>query len=136
MINKAHAFCRSRSRRPDSGGVKEKAPRRITSVNIFQGSFYDLSKAEWVGECKVHSYQIWGGASIVVPRGVKVQVNGFALFGSFRSYEEDDIVPLPDAPTITVSGFNLFGATKIRRNLLLSPIRHVSGASVDAAARR
>ena len=103
---------------------------------MFQESFYDLSKAEWVGDCKVHSYQLWAGANIVVPRGVRVQVNGFALFGHFRNYDEADIVPLPDAPTITVSGFNLFAGTKITRNLLLPPIRHVSGASVDAAARR
>ena len=95
-----------------------------------------MSTATWRGDCKVHSYQIFGGATFIVPRGVRVRVKGFALFGTFRSEGIDDVVPLPDAPTITISGFNLFASTKAKRNQIFPPIRHVSGASVDSQRYR
>ena len=64
MVGKWHQFSRSFTRA--CGGKRHVAPSRITSINIFQGSFYDLSRAEWRGDIHVQSWNLWGGARYVV----------------------------------------------------------------------
>jgi Cell wall-active antibiotics response 4TMS YvqF len=64
----------------------------------------------------------FGGASIIVPQGVAIELSGFALFGG-RNDKRAELPPLLDSPVICVRAFSLFGGINVedrvpRRDLL------------------
>jgi hypothetical protein len=56
-----------------------------------------------------------GGVEIIVPPGVRVESNGFALMGGFEQVAQETAGP--EAPLIKVNGFACMGAVEIKVRL-------------------
>ncbi len=90
-----------------------KPAKSMNVISVFGGSDLDFRNAAIPPEgCTVRAYCVFGGTNIIVPPGVNVNVNGFALFGGFDSKGlEGDY---PDALTIDVTGFAVFGGVDVK----------------------
>lgn len=88
--------------------------RRILGLAIMGGIDLDFREAQLPpGETRVTVMACMGGVDVVVPPGVRVETDGFALLGGF----DDDVDPLepvgPDAPVIRISGFAIMGGVDV-----------------------
>jgi hypothetical protein len=90
-----------------------RAPRKLSSLCLFGGINIDLRKASIPeGGLAISCACAFGGIDIVVPPGVRLEVRGFGVFGSFdrpHNYVDD-----PRAPTVVVEGLALFGGVSIK----------------------
>jgi DUF1707 SHOCT-like domain len=64
----------------------------------------------------------FGGASIIVPQGVSIQLSGSGVFGGSND-NRAELPPFPGSPLIRIRAFSLFGGVKLddrppRRDLL------------------
>jgi hypothetical protein len=97
--------------------------RRLWVVAVLGGAKLDLSTAQpESGESVITVIAILGGADIIAPRGVPVQMSGVALLGG-KSDKRAGGPPLPGAPLVRVRAFTFLGGISIkepttRRNLL------------------
>jgi hypothetical protein len=83
------------------------------AVSIFGGMRLDLSEARLnPGVTSIEVVAIFGGADIIVPAGVNVEVSGIGLFGGFDNATHSE--SHPSAPTIRVTGVALFGGVSVR----------------------
>ncbi|MFI0445201.1 DUF1707 domain-containing protein [Actinomadura sp. 6N118] len=64
-------------------------------------------------EVTVNITCIFGGVDVTVPPGVRVINSNSAVFGGVSLPEDDDLGP--DAPTIRLTGFTLFGGVDVHR---------------------
>jgi hypothetical protein len=90
-----------------------RAPRRLSSLCVFGGSNIDLRKAIVPEEgVTISCICAFGGADIIVPRGMRVQTKGIGIFGGFdgANNETDD----PYAPTIVIEGIAVFGGVSVK----------------------
>jgi hypothetical protein len=90
-----------------------RAPRTLSSLCVFGGSNIDLRKAIVPPEgVTISCLCAFGGADIIVPPGMRVTTRGFGIFGGFDriNNEVDD----PEAPTIVVEGFAIFGGVSVK----------------------
>jgi hypothetical protein len=62
---------------------------------------------------EIEAVAFMGSVKIVIPKGMRVQVEGDATFGSFGLKEGADGWAPADAPTIVVSGSAYFGSVDI-----------------------
>lgn len=93
-------------------------PKNITSVALFGGASMDFRFAEFVHPVTtIVATKIFGGGKIIVPRGVKVEVSGLGIFGSFGGHFRDESSTLSrmdnDYPTLKVTGLALFGGVSV-----------------------
>lgn len=89
-----------------------KAPRKLDALCIFGGVNIDLRKAAIPADGMViDTVAVFGGVEILVPPGVRVQVEGVAVFGGYNrpraSLDES-------GPLIRVRGVALFGGVDIK----------------------
>lgn len=118
--------------RPSTGGAVAGRPRRRTAilsgfelkgrwrvdpestvVCVFGGAKLDLRHAELgAHQVLIKIVSVFGGASVVVPRGVHVDVDGVNVLGGY-SAEQPDTVPPPGAPTIVIRTVNVLGGTSV-----------------------
>ncbi len=56
---------------------------------------------------------VMGGAEIIVPPGVHVDMGGVAIMGGFDHTADEGVMPNPDAPTIRVNGFAMMGGVNV-----------------------
>ncbi|MFP4384444.1 MAG: LiaF domain-containing protein [Spirochaetia bacterium] len=90
-----------------------KPAKTINIVNVFGGCDLDFREAVIPAEgCTVRVNCAFGGADIIVPPGVNVSVNGFAIFGGFDSKGVEG--DYPNAPHINVTGFAVFGGVDVK----------------------
>jgi hypothetical protein len=68
------------------------------------------------GETEVFVLALMGGADIIVPPGLAVDVSGFAIMGGF-SHVTPPTRPHPDAPLLKITGFALMGGVDIDERL-------------------
>jgi DUF1707 SHOCT-like domain/Cell wall-active antibiotics response LiaF, C-terminal len=90
-----------------------RAPRRLSTMSIFGGTNIDLRKAIVPQEgVTISCLCAFGGTDIVVPPGMRVTTRGIGIFGGFdrANNEVDD----PDAPSVIVEGFAVFGGVSVR----------------------
>jgi len=98
-------------------------PEHLRVVALFTVRTLDLGAAQpEVPESIITVATAFGGASIIVPQGVPIQLSGLALFGG-RNDKRAELPPLPGSPVIRVRAFSLFGGVRVedrppRRNLL------------------
>ncbi len=113
------------------GGAERKGkwtpPRHMNVLAVMGGAGLDFREARF-GEpvTEVTLVVFMGGVEIIVPPGVRVESNGFALMGGFEQVSEDTAGP--DAPLIKVNGFVCMGGAEIKVRL--------PGESAQEARRR
>lgn len=101
------------------GGEERKGrwvvPGELTAFAMFGGVELDLSSAVLErNEVTITATAIFGGVEIVVPHGVEVRLEGFAVFGG-RSAPSDTVVPPAGGPVVRVVGVAIFGGIDIKR---------------------
>jgi hypothetical protein len=101
------------------GGFERKGawfvPRHLKVVAVMGGGELDLRDAKLSpGVTEIEIFAMFGGVTILVPDGVRVDVSGMGVMGGFSasggSTNED-----PYAPILRVSGFALMGGVEVRR---------------------
>jgi hypothetical protein len=100
--------------------------RRLFAFCVFAGVDLDLRRAELSDPVvTIYLLTLFGGADVYVPRGVEVDLRGFAVFGgNDESGDEGEIGP--GAPLVRVIALTVFGG---------ADVRHVPGDS-DESLRR
>ena len=98
------------------GGAERKGqwtpPRHMNVFVMMGGAELDFREAlfgESVTEVTVVA--LMGGVEIIVPPGVRVETNGFALMGGFGHVAQEPVGP--DSPTIKVNGFVCMGGADV-----------------------
>jgi hypothetical protein len=90
--------------------------RRATSLNIMGGSDLDLTHVELADDdVELTVVAIMGGASIYVPKGLRVEVSEFAFMGGndVRIHEEQP--PAAGGPVLRLRLFSLMGGSDVKR---------------------
>jgi len=90
---------------------------------IFTVRTLDLGTAQpEAPESAIRIFTALGGASIIAPQGVSLELSGSALFGG-RDDQRAELPPFPGSPLIRIHAFSIFGGVRVedrvpRRNLL------------------
>jgi Domain of unknown function (DUF1707)/Cell wall-active antibiotics response 4TMS YvqF len=100
------------------GGAEKKGvwtPARETIVIAFMGGAdLDFREARLPpGVTTVNVFAVMGGAEIVVPPGVHVDMSGFAIMGGFGQNGYAPPPTDPNAPILRIGGFALMGGVDI-----------------------
>lgn len=107
-----------------------RAARRNTAVAIFGGAELDFREAVLgPGITEVKVFTLCGGVDLVVPPGVNVEVNGFAILGAFDHVADEAAHYDPTAPTLRVTGVACMGGVDVSA-------RHPGESARDARRRR
>ena len=99
------------------GGLRRSGPlalrARTTLITLIGGLDLDLTGADVPpGGAEITKVSLVGGASVVVPPDVRVEVSGFSLVGG-RDVERVREVPA-DAPVLRIRAFGLIGGVPVR----------------------
>lgn len=88
--------------------------RHTTVLSVMGGAELDFRDATFTTrEITVTLFSIMGGASIIVPPGVRVESNGVAIMGGWG--KPLDSAPIdPAAPTIRINGLVMMGGVDVR----------------------
>ena len=85
---------------------------RVTSLNIMGGADLDLNDAELADDhVQLTVFSLMGGADILVPDGLNVEVSDFALMGS-NGVDIGDSRPDPGGPTLRLRLISIMGGTR------------------------
>jgi hypothetical protein len=88
-------------------------PQTINAIAIMGGIELDLRFAQLTAPVtEVQILAIMGGVSVVVPPGVRVESDGFAIMGGFGNEIGDPANP--NAPIVRLTGFALMGGVDVR----------------------
>lgn len=92
--------------------------RTIRVAAIMGGVELDFREARFgPHEVRVHVGAVMGGVELIVPPGVNVVTDGFALLGAFEE-KLSGAGPVPEgAPTIRITGFAFLGAVEVHARL-------------------
>lgn len=89
-------------------------PGRMTTFTLFGGGVVDLRYADFTSPTvEIHAYSILGGQTILLPPEVNVAIKGHGVMGGFDHHVEGG--GTPGAPTVTITGFSLWGGVGIKR---------------------
>lgn len=109
------------------GGTEQRGRWRLSShlriVAVFGGMTLDLGAAQpEAQESLITVVAVLGGAEIIAPPGISIQLSGFSLLGG-KSDERSGGPPLPGSPLVRVRCVTFLGGVKVkdrppRRNLL------------------
>lgn len=105
---------------------------RVVVVTLMGGAELDFRDAQLPpGVTDVHIVALMGGAEIIVPPGLRVESNGFALMGGWGHSEQDNEQHAydPDAPILRINGIALMGGVDIT-------VRQPGESARDARIRR
>ncbi|HEX8394839.1 MAG TPA: DUF1707 domain-containing protein [Longimicrobium sp.] len=100
------------------GGAERRgawSPARATHVVAIMGGVeLDLREARFApGVTEITVFAVMGGAEIIVPPGVHVDMNGFAFMGGFGQRYQSEAPTDPHAPILRIGGFALMGGVDI-----------------------
>jgi hypothetical protein len=91
-----------------------RVPSRMTVVNVMGGADLDLREAVLdAPEVEITVWSLMGGSDVIVPEGVHVELEGFALMGGNDLRLESADAP-PGAPVVRVRAWSLMGGTDVR----------------------
>jgi hypothetical protein len=91
-----------------------RVPSRMTVVNVMGGADLDLREAVLdAPEVEITVWSLMGGSDVIVPEGVHVELEGFALLGGNRLCLEGPPPP-PGAPVVRVRAWSLMGGTDVK----------------------
>lgn len=100
------------------GGAEKKGvwtPARETVVIAFMGGAeLDFREARMPpGVTEINIFAVMGGAEIIVPPGVHVDLNGFAIMGGFGQSGYAPPPTDPNAPVLRIGGFACMGGVEV-----------------------
>lgn len=100
------------------GGAEKKGvwtpAKQIYVVALMGGAELDFRDARFgPGVTEVIVFAVMGGAEIIVPPGVHVDLNGFALMGGFGQSGSAPLPTDPNAPILRIGGFALMGGVEV-----------------------
>ena len=96
-------------------------PESTRSVAVMGGTLLDLRTATLTAPVtRIVAVAVMGGADIIVPPGVRVDVSGFGFMGGLEDRVEDADLPAT-APVVEVRWFALMGGVTVRTK---QPRRH------------
>ena len=100
------------------GGAEKKGvwtpAKQIYVVAMMGGVELDFRDARFgPGVTEVIVFAVMGGAEIVVPPGVHVDLNGVALMGGFGQTGSAPLPTDPDAPVLRIGGFCMMGGVEV-----------------------
>ena len=88
--------------------------RQIYVVSVMGGASLDFREARFgPGVTEVIVFALMGGAEIVVPPGVHVDLNGVALMGGFGQTGSAPLPTDPRAPVLRIGGFVMMGGVEV-----------------------
>jgi hypothetical protein len=104
------------------GGVTRRGrwtlPRKLRVVAIMGGVDLDFREAVLpAGVTELVIVACMGGANLVVPPHLAVEMNGSAIMGGFDHSDRAPSVPDPDRPVLRVHGFACMGGVSIQTRL-------------------
>lgn len=103
--------------------------RQLNVIAVMGGAELDFRQALMPpGITELNIFACMGGVEVVVPPGVRVEMNGIALMGGFEERMRIDEPPPADAPVLRIGGFVLMGGVDVS-------VRHVGETSRDARER-
>ena len=87
-------------------------PKKLNIISIMGGSTIDFTDAQFgTANVTINSIAIMGGDTIYVPENVNVVCKVFCLMGGMTNRAPS--IADRNAPTITITGFALFGGSTI-----------------------
>jgi hypothetical protein len=93
-------------------------PQKIRVFTLMGGVSLDFREAEiGPGVTEVQVISVMGGADIVVPPGLAVDMSGFAIMGGFEHLDRTHPERDPDAPVLRISGFAMMGGVSVQTRL-------------------
>jgi hypothetical protein len=100
------------------GGAEKKGvwtpAKQIFVVAMMGGAHLDFREARFgPGVTEVIVFAVMGGAEIIVPPGVHVDLNGLALMGGFGQTGSAPLPTDPNAPVLRIGGFALMGGVEV-----------------------
>lgn len=100
------------------GGITRKGrwrvPERTISVSIIGGADLNMREAELSApEVEITKWALIGGISVVVPRGVRVQVDGVTVLGGKDVKIDEGSIHI-GAPLVRIKIFCLVGGVSVR----------------------
>lgn len=88
--------------------------RRLFALCLFAGVDLDLRRAELSHPvATIYLLTVFGGSDIYVPKGVEVDLRGFAIFGGNDEWGEEGEIR-PGAPLVRVVALTVFGGADVR----------------------
>ena len=104
------------------GGVTKAAwqvPKNHWNFNVFGGSDFDLRECRFSDPVTtLWLNSAFGGADVIVPEGVRIDMGGLAIFGGNELVVENGAIhpnSLPaDAPLLKIRGLSIFGGVDVK----------------------
>jgi hypothetical protein len=81
------------------------------------------------GETEVWIFSVLGGADIIVPPGLTVESDGFAILGGFDHREDAEVAPDPESPILRIRGVAVMGGVDVT-------VRYPGESAREAKRRR
>jgi hypothetical protein len=104
------------------GGVERHGhwtvPRNLKCKAVLGGIVLDLREAAFPrGVTEIEVKAVLGGAQIIVPPGLAVEVSGSAILGGVDHVDRMPAHPDPDRPVLRVRGFAVLGGVAVQTML-------------------
>lgn len=88
-------------------------PRELRVMTVLGSVDLDLREARIAdGETRIHIFALFGSVELLLPPGVRVEVDGDGLAASFEVVADSTIPLPPDAPTIRITGNAYFASVE------------------------
>jgi hypothetical protein len=88
--------------------------RRMFALCLFAGVDLDLRRAELSDPvATIYLLTLFGGSDVYVPKGIEVDLRGFAIFGGNDEWGDEGEIR-PGAPLVRVVALTLFGGADVR----------------------
>lgn len=103
--------------------------RQLNVIAVMGGAELDFREARMSpGITELNVFAWMGGVEVVVPPGVRVEMNGIALMGGFEERMRAVEPPPPDAPVLRIGGLALMAGVEVS-------VRHPGESARDARLR-
>jgi len=101
------------------GGAERKGawtpPKHLHVITVMGGAGLDFREARFSpGVTDVTCFVLMGGVEIIVPPGVHVELNGFALMGGFGESAGREPPSDPNAPVLRIGGVAVMGGVDLQ----------------------
>jgi hypothetical protein len=102
---------------PTRRGQGWQPPDVVLATAVLGNVVVDLTEASWDGRpVRIEASVVMGGAEVVVPHDVHVELRRWAWWGSARVVGRSGGTPPADAPRVSVRAQTLAGSVVVRRH--------------------